>query len=188
MPTHMHADHINGIVHKGKRVFKNATVYLPNQEKAFWIDTPIAKLPAEIQPYVKLAHYAVEPYIKAGKVKYYNSGGEVLAGVKSIPLFGHTPGHSGFEFTSKGEKILVWGDIMHNHAVQMAHPEVAIEFDANADAARKTRQEFLPKVAASKILVAGAHLPFPGLGHIQMEKDGKGYRWIPVQYRPFDKH
>lgn len=187
-PTHMHADHINGVVEKGKRVFKNATIYLPNQEKAFWLDVPMANIPAEIQPFVKLARYAIEPYLKANKVKFYNGGDEVFTGVKSIPLFGHTPGHSGFEFTSKGEKILFWGDVMHNHAVQMAHPEVAIEFDANAEAARKTRQEILTKIADNKELVAGAHLPFPGLGHIQMEKDGQGYRWIPVQYRPFDKH
>lgn len=121
-------------------------------------------------------------------MKFYNAGDEVFPNVKSIALFGHTAGHSGFEFTSKGESILIWGDLMHNHAVQMPHPEVAIEFDANAEAARQTRLAMLPKIAKRKLLVAGAHLPFPGLGHIKMEQDGKGYRWIPVQYRPFDTH
>ncbi|AAU38618.1 MBL fold metallo-hydrolase [Actinobacillus porcitonsillarum] len=188
LPTHMHADHINGITEKGKRVFKNATVYLPLQEKAFWLDTPMDKLPSEIHPFIEAARYAVAPYLKADKVKFYNAGDEVFAGVKTVPLFGHTPGHSGFEFTSKGEKILFWGDVMHNGAVQMAHPEVAIEFDADAEAARTNRQTILTKIAADKTLIAAAHLPFPGLGHIKTEKDGKGYRWYPVQYRPFDKH
>lgn len=187
LPTHMHADHFNGVVEKGERVFKNATIYLPNQEKAFWLDTPIEQLPDEVKPFVKLARSAAEPYLKAGKVKFYNAGDTVFPNVKSIPLFGHTPGHSGFEFESKGESILIWGDLMHNHAVQMPHPEVAIEFDANADAARQTRLDMLPKIAERKLLVAGAHLPFPGLGYIQMEKDGQGYRWIPVQYRPLDR-
>lgn len=188
LPTHMHADHLNGVVAEGKMAFPNATIYLPNQEKAFWLDAETSQLPQEIQPLVQLARSAVAPYQKVDKVNFYNAGDEVFPNVKSIPLFGHTPGHSGFEFTSKGETLLVWGDLMHNHAVQMAHPEVAIEFDANADAARKTRQAMLPKIAAQKPLIAGAHLPFPGLGHLQAEKDGNSYRWIPAQYRPFDKH
>jgi hypothetical protein len=29
-------------------------------------------------------------------------------------------------------------------------------------------------------LVGGAHLQFPGLGHLQTQ--GKGYRWVPVNY------
>ncbi|OOR99185.1 MBL fold metallo-hydrolase [Haemophilus paracuniculus] len=181
LPTHLHADHINGVVANGKMAFPNATIYLPNQEKAFWLDSPISQLPAEIQPLVQLARSAVEPYLKADRVKFYNAGEEVFPNVKSIPLFGHTPGHNGFEFSSKGETLLVWGDLMHNQVIQMAHPEVAIEFDANAEAARQTRLAMLPKIAERKLLVAAAHLPFPGLGHIRQEKEG--YRWMPIEYR-----
>ncbi|WGE43327.1 MBL fold metallo-hydrolase [Actinobacillus equuli subsp. haemolyticus] len=188
LPTHMHADHISGIESNGKRVFKNATVYLPTQEKAFWLDTPMDKLPEAVQPFVALARTAVAPYLKADKVKFYNAGDEVFAGVKTVPLFGHTPGHSGFEFNSKGETVLFWGDVMHNGAVQMVHPEVAIEFDAAPEAARASRQALLTKIAADKTLIAAAHLPFPGLGHIKTETNGKGYRWIPVQYRPLDRN
>ncbi|MCF0158657.1 MAG: MBL fold metallo-hydrolase [Veillonella sp.] len=188
LPTHMHSDHINGITYKGKRVFKNATVYVPKEEKAFWIDTPVDALPKEVQPYVELAHYAMDPYIKADKVKYYTSGQEVFSNVKSLPLFGHTPGHSGFEFTSNGEKILFWGDIIHCGPVQLKHPEVAIEFDANADAARVTRDKMLKQVVKDKTLVASPHLPFPGFGHIEASDDGQGYKWIPVTYHPLEKH
>ena len=35
-------------------------------------------------------------------------------------------------------------------------------------------------------MTAGSHLPFPGLGHVAPNADGKGYHWIPVQYVPLD--
>ncbi|PSJ80423.1 MBL fold metallo-hydrolase [Neisseria iguanae] len=181
LPTHMHADHFSGVTVDGKMVFPNATIYLPNQEKSFWLDTPMDKISDNAKPFVQWAREAAAPYLKADKVKFYNAGDEVIPNVKSIPLFGHTPGHSGFEFESKGKKMLVWGDLMHNHAIQMQHPEVAVDFDADSISARKSRLKMLPEIAKGEILVAGAHLPFPGLGHIRETKDG-GYRWIPVEY------
>lgn len=183
LPTHMHADHFSGVTLNNKMAFPNAFIYLSNQEKTFWLDTPMAQISDNAKPFVQWAREAAKPYLKANRVKFYNAGDEVLPKVKSIPLFGHTPGHSGFEFESKGEKMLVWGDLMHNHAIQMKHPEVAVDFDADSISARKSRLNMMPKIAQSEILIAGAHLPFPGLGHIRAEKDGS-YRWIPIHYRP----
>ena len=47
-----------------------------------------------------LAREAVAPYAKAGKVRFYQSGEEVVPGMRSRPSPGHTPGHNGIEFTS----------------------------------------------------------------------------------------
>ncbi|WP_150539075.1 MBL fold metallo-hydrolase [Actinobacillus vicugnae] len=186
LSTHMHADHFSGVTVNGEMVFPNATIYLPNQEKGFWLDMPMEQVPEPAKPFVQWAREAAAPYLKADRVKFYDSGDEVIPNVKSIPLFGHTPGHSGFEFESKGENLLVWGDVMHSHSIQMNHPAVAVEFDTDANAARETRLTMLPKIAERKILVAGAHLPFPGIGHIRAEKEGS-YRWIPIEYRLIEK-
>ncbi|OOF48996.1 MBL fold metallo-hydrolase [Rodentibacter genomosp. 1] len=187
LPTHMHADHFSGVTLNGKMVFPNATIYLSNQEKSFWLDTAMDKISENAKPFVQWSRDAAAPYLKANKVKFYNAGDEVIPNVKSIPLFGHTPGHSGFIFESKGKKMLVWGDLMHNHAIQMKHPEVAVDFDADSISARKSRMNMLPEIVKDKMLVAGAHLPFPGLGHLKAEREG-GYRWIPVEYRIFRKN
>ncbi len=41
-------------------------------------------------------------------------------------------------------------------------------------------------MASSKSLVAGMHLPFPGLGHVRA--DGKGrYSWVPIEFAPMPK-
>ena len=38
-------------------------------------------------------------------------------------------------------------------------------------------------MADSKSLVAGMHLPFPGIGHVR--EDGKGrYSWVPIEFGP----
>ena len=126
-----------------------------------------------------LTREAVAPYTKAGKVRFYQSGEEVVPGMRSRPSPGHTPGHNGIEFTSKGQTMLVWGDLMHNHTLQMADPNIAVELDMNQDQARASREASLKDVAARKILVAGAHLPFPGLGHVRAESNGAtlGCRW-----------
>lgn len=98
-----------------------------------------------------LAREAVAPYAKAGKVRFYQSGAEVVPGMRSHPSPGHTPGHNGIEFTSKGQTMLVWGDLMHNHTLQMLDPEIAIEFDSDPKQARASRQDALKDAATRKI-------------------------------------
>ena len=126
-----------------------------------------------------LAREAVAPYAKAGKVRFYQSGEEVVPGMRSRPSPGHTPGHNGIEFTSKGQTMLVWGDLMHNHTLQMLDPEIAIEFDSDPKQARASRQDALKDAATRKIWIAGAHMPFPSIGHIRAESNGAtlGCRW-----------
>ena len=103
------------------------------------------------QQLAQLARDAVAPYAKAGKVRFYQSGAEVVPGMRSHPSPGHTPGHNGIEFTSKGQTMLVWGDLMHNHTLQMLDPEIAIEFDSDPKQARASRQDALKDAATRKI-------------------------------------
>ena len=34
-------------------------------------------------------------------------------------------------------------------------------------------------------MVAGMHLPFPGVGHVR--KEAKGYAWVPAEFAPLAK-
>jgi hypothetical protein len=74
---------------------------------------------------------------------------------------------------------------VHNHAVQFAHPEVAIEYDNDAKQAVITRKRIFARAAREKLLVAGMHLPFPGIGHIRNEP--KGFAWVPVEFGPYSR-
>lgn len=96
----MHFDHISGLTRNGKRVFPNATLLLAAQEKGFWLDKNINELPEPVRGLATLAREALAPYAKAGKVRFYQSGEEVVPGMRSRPSPGHTPGQVHFKRTN----------------------------------------------------------------------------------------
>lgn len=181
--THLHADHTCGIADDGKMAFPNATVYASKGDADYWLSPAVmAKAPDEAKPLFKMAQDAVAPYQTADKFKVYNPGDTLIPGVEVVATPGHTPGHSSYLFSSKDQNLLVWGDIVHSHSIQFAHPEVALEFDVNSKQAIETRKKMFANIAKNDLWIAGAHLPFPGLGHVGVE--GKGYKWVPIEYSP----
>src|SRR6476646_6776002 len=121
------------------------------------------------------------PYIEAGKWHTFSGSEQIVDGMQLVPLPGHTPGNTGYEFASKGQRILFWGDIVHAQRVQLQHPEVAAIFDIDQTAAAATRQQLLPKLVRESVLIAAPHASlFPALGRLR--KDRSGYSWVPVVF------
>src|SRR5260370_30024874 len=180
--THLHSDHVGGLTtDDGKRVFPNADVYVAKAESAFWLSPEIAaKAPKDAQPFFQSAQAIAAPYIKAGKWHTCSGSEPIVDGMQIVPLHGHTPGHTGYEFSSKGQKILFWGDIIHAQRVQLQHPEVTAIFDIDQTAAAATRNQLLLRLAREDVLIAGPHMPFPPLGPFR--KEGSGYGWVPVVF------
>ena len=166
---------------KGKLAFPNATVYISKPEVDFWFSADNkSKAPESLKNYYAQAEATVGPYLKAGKVKTFEYGKEVLPGILPLASPGHTPGHSFFSLESKGKKLLFWGDIMHAAAVQFADPAVTIVYDVNPAAAAAQRKKAFQDAAQKGYLVAADHLSYPGIGHIRA--DGKSYVWVPANY------
>ncbi|MFC0229220.1 MBL fold metallo-hydrolase [Serratia aquatilis] len=181
--THLHPDHACGISEQGKAAFPNATVYAAKAEGDYWLNKETAlKAPKDAQPMFKLAQDAVAPYAEQGKLKLYSQGETLLPGLEIIATPGHTPGHTSYLFSSEGQKLLLWGDIVHSHSLQFAKPKVTIDFDSDSKQAIATRHKVFADAAKNKLWIGGAHLPFPGLGHVRAE--GKGYAWVPIEYAP----
>lgn len=182
--THMHPDHICGLVNaKGEAVFPRATVWGATSEAAFWLDKNVElTAPEDARPFFGMAQNAIEPYVKSERFKTFAPGEQLLTGFSVVPTPGHTPGHTSYLLQSGKDGMLIWGDIIHAYAVQLNHPEVSIEFDVTPAQAIKSRKTVLEKVANQRLLVPGAHLPFPGIGHLR--KDAKGYSWVPVEFGP----
>lgn len=180
--THMHPDHACGITSPdGQAAFPNATVWAARNDADFWLNAASAsRLPEDQRSFLKMAQDAVAPYSTKGRFKTFADGDAIVPGISVVPSAGHTPGHSSYLVTSGAEKLLVWGDIVHFHAVQLPHPEVTIEVDVEPEAAIASRQRVLAETARNGWLVAAAHHPFPGIGHVR--RDGKGYAWVPVEY------
>jgi glyoxylase-like metal-dependent hydrolase (beta-lactamase superfamily II) len=180
--THLHPDHVGGLTTQdGKRVFPNADVYVAKTESDFWLSPEIAaKAPKDAQPFFQSAQAIAAPYIKAGKWHTFSGTETIVDSMQLVPLPGHTPGHTGYEFSSKGQKILFWGDIIHALRVQLQHPEVTAIFDIDPTAAAAARNQLLPKLAREDVLIAGPHMNFPALG--RLHQDGSGYSWAPVVF------
>lgn len=182
--THLHPDHACGLRNSdGSATYPNATVYVPRAEAAYWLNAELAAtMPEAAQPFFKMAQAAVEPYQSQKRLKQYGRDTELMPGLRTVPTNGHTPGHNAYLFQSEGQDLMVWGDIVHSHTVQFARPDVTIEFDVDSEKALATRKDMFNDAAKNRFWVAGAHLPFPGLGHVR--RDGAAFAWVPVDYGP----
>src|SRR3989442_2991858 len=158
--THLHSDHVGGLTTQdGKRVFTNADVYVAKPESDFWLSPEVAaKAPKDAQPFFQSAQAIAAPYIKAGKWHTFSGSEPIVDGMQLVPLPGHTPGHIGYEVSSKGQKILFWGDIVHAPLVQLQHPEVTVVFDVDPTAAAATRNLLLTRHAHDDVLIAWPHM------------------------------
>ena len=62
-----------------------------------------------------------------------------MPGVRSVPLPGHTPGHTGYMVTSGGESLFIWADVVHLPGIQFAEPKAGLSFDTNSAQAVASR-------------------------------------------------
>lgn len=179
--THVHTDHSGGLVIDGNRSFANATLHASKRDADFWLDpAERAKATGIIKDQFAEAEACLTPYMAAGKFQTFADDAAPIAGVGSILRAGHTPGHSSLVFESKGETIVFWGDITHGDVLQFDEPQVAIDFDIDPEKAVLARAAAFKDAAEKRYLVAGAHIAFPGIGHVRT--DASNYDWVPLNY------
>jgi glyoxylase-like metal-dependent hydrolase (beta-lactamase superfamily II) len=179
--THIHGDHSGGLSIGGQPVFPNAVVYVDRHDPDYWLsDSVEAAAPANRKITFIQSHKTVDPYLNAGKVRTFDGATELFPGVLALPEPGHTPGLTGYMIESRGQRLLLWGDIVHSAEVQFRDPTVTVDYDVDPSEAIISRQRVLSDAASQGYLVGGAHISFPGLGHVRAEKSG--YSWVPVPY------
>ncbi|HET7863828.1 MAG TPA: MBL fold metallo-hydrolase [Burkholderiaceae bacterium] len=179
--THMHADHVGGLADGDKPAFPNAVVRADKHDADYWLSQAnMDKAPDEAKGFFQGAMASLKPYLTSGKFVPFDGDTELVPGIKARASRGHTPGHSVYLVESQGQKLALWGDLMHVAAVQFAEPAVTIQFDTDAKAAAAQRKKAYAEAAGQGYWVAASHLSFPGIGHVHAE--GSGYRWVPANY------
>ena len=183
--THAHPDHLCGLLDThGKLAFPKATVWLSKADADYWLDPASeSTAPQPLRFAFKLARDAVAPYAATGTLRRFAPGDALPAGITALDSHGHTPGHVSYLVDGgASQQLLVWGDIVHFHAVQFTRPDASYEADSDRNAAIASRRHMMAEAADNGWWVAGAHLPFPGLGHVRRE--GEAFAWVPGEFAP----
>lgn len=179
--THMHPDHVGGLVAAGAPAFPQAIVRADRRDGDFWLaQATLDAAPESDKGFIRGAMASLDPYVAAGRFKPFDGAGELVPGIRAVPTYGHTKGHTMYVVESKGQVLAVLGDLMHVAAVQFPEPAVTIRFDTDPKLAAMERKRVYADSAARRHWLAVAHLPFPGIGHIR--PDGHGYVYVPANY------
>jgi len=181
--SHLHPDHINGIkTADNKLAFPNAEIKVPALDWAFWMsDDNMSKAPeGMMKGYFNNTRKILSDL--SDKVTKYEWGKEVAPGVTAIDARGHTPGHSAFAVASGSARILVQSDVTNIPELFLRNPDWHVVFDIDPVVAAQTRHKIYDMAAAERMTVVGFHFAFPSIGHV--EKDGAGYRLVPVAWNP----
>ena len=177
--THLHPDHIGGLLQGQVSPFTQAELVIHAADRAFWTDNAIkAQFPTDFQGFFDLAAGVLAVF--QDRLRIIETETEIAPGLTAVPLPGHTPGHMGVRLNSGPDTVLMWGDIVHAAPIQIPSPGVAVAFDVDPAAAVATRWALFDQVATDRLYVLGSHLPFPSFGMIERRADGYGY--VPAHW------
>lgn len=171
--THLHPDHVAGAIDaNGSAIFKNASFKVTDLEYNFWTSDSFTDTEVNGNDWAGLAQTALSAY--KDKIETISFGKDIIPGVNSVSIPGHTPGHSGFRVDEGNETLIQMGDILHVPNLQLDNPKISTVFDVDSAAALKSRKEILDMVSTDKLLCTSGHMIQPKFGYI--EESGGSYR------------
>lgn len=171
--THMHPDHIGGLMTDGAPTFANARYVTGSTEYDFWSGMEAGNRVGD------LVASHVTPL--AEKMQFIEDGAEIASGITAMAAFGHTPGHMTWHLESAGRRLVLAADLANHYVWSFAHPDWEVRFDMDKTAATASRRKVLGMLAADRVPMIGYHMPFPAAGFVDTR--GDGFRYVPVSYQ-----
>ena len=166
--THMHGDHIGGLMGPNGATFANARYVTGAVENNHWAGAANENYDAAVRPL-------------AEKTTYLDDAGSAATGITAMAAFGHSPGHMIYMLESEGKQLVITADTANHYVWSLAHPDWEVSFDADKPAAAATRKSVFGMLAADRVPFIGYHMPFPGMGFV--ETADNGFRYVPASYQ-----
>ncbi|HYZ31452.1 MAG TPA: MBL fold metallo-hydrolase, partial [Crenalkalicoccus sp.] len=178
--SHFHGDHIGGLVTaESGMAFPNAELVVPATEWAWWTDEGnVTRSPEGQRGTFANTAKRFAPY--QGRVRQLAAGAEAAPGIRSVPAYGHTPGHTCFIIADGNDQMMFVADATNRPELLARRPDFHIIYDFDVEAAETARRRIYDQVAADRMRVTGFHFPFPATGW--MAKEGAGYRFVPADW------
>ncbi|MES2665102.1 MAG: MBL fold metallo-hydrolase [Pseudomonadota bacterium] len=166
--THMHGDHIGGMLTGDAPSFANARYVTGAVEHNHWSGAANEGFDKNVKPF-------------NDKMTFLDDGGTVAPGITAMAAFGHSPGHMVYQLDSDGQRLMLTADTANHYIWSLARPDWEVRFDADKPAGAATRKAVFGMIAADRIPFIGYHMPFPALGYVEAQ-DG-GFRYVPASYQ-----
>lgn len=159
--THLHGDHIGGLFKDGVKMFPRAIIYISKRE----LESASAEEAKMLSQYYIVTFDAPE-----------GSPKDIVGGIKAMACYGHTSGHTVYIV----DDIVIWGDVVHSVMFQIPYPEITVTYDSDGEKARASRAKIMNWIADNNYIVAGMHIPYPGMGYLKFDNNG-GYIFTPLK-------
>lgn len=167
--THMHGDHVGGLMQGSTPSFPNAELIVPKAENDYWAANANEAYTTQVAPLI-------------GKARQIGDGDQVVAGITAEAAYGHTPGHTTYLVESDGQRLLITADSFNHYVFSVQRPDWHVRFDVDKDMGAATRTRVLARLAKERIPFIGYHMPFPALGFIAPNGEGS-FRFVPATYQ-----
>src|SRR5262245_58149404 len=177
--THMHMDHIGGLLVEGvkDRLRPDLRIHVAAAEVKFWESPDFSR--ASMPPgFPDALRSAAKRFTKEYRshLRLFDEEHEVAPGVGVRRTGGHTPGHSVVRLASGGDRLTFAGDAVF--AVGFDHPDWHNGFEHDPEEAARVRVRLLRELAATGEQLVATHLPFPSVCHVAVA--GDVFRWVPA--------
>lgn len=166
--THMHGDHIGGMMQGDAPTFPNARYVTGQVEFDAWAAMDNEGFNTKVKPL-------------ADQMTFLDDGGSVASGITAMAAFGHTPGHMAYMIESEDKQLLLGADFANHYVWSLAHPDWEVKFDQDKATAAATRRRLLDMLATDGVPFVGYHMPWPALGYVETRDDGFAY--VPHSYQ-----
>jgi len=193
--SHLHADHIGwNVRHPPTGSECEPVITFPHAKHV--IQREEWNFPAKhfACPWWKDWKLKCAPLENKGLLKLVDGDETLFPGVTLVLTKGHTPGHQCVRIESRGQVAYYVGDLLHT-VPQVTWPEFCPIFDCCRWSSARAieverppldenvsvfhRRKLLERIHAEGAMLLSPHLPFPGMGRLEANGDGR-FRWAPV--------